>query len=77
MLDEFFDVRVDIGLELADALDGKGIGDDFALAGVLRAVAGVEEAAAGRFGAGGGDEGVVEVTRCKAIRHCTLRRAMA
>lgn len=54
LLDEHVDVEADLGLELDDTLLGEDVGDDLALAGVLIAVAGVEDAAAD------GDEGVVE-----------------
>ena len=54
MLDEKFEVAVDVGLELEDRLGREGMGDNLALAGVLGAVAGVEETALDA------DEGVVE-----------------
>lgn len=53
MCDQLFEVVVHVLLELADGLGAEGVGHGLALAGVLRAVAGVEEAALD------GDEGVV------------------
>lgn len=44
--DECFDALADVRLKGDDALGCKGVGDDLALAGVLSAVAGVEESAA-------------------------------
>lgn len=55
LLDEQFNIVVDVLLELADRLGREGVGDGLALAGVLLTVAGVEETTAD------GDEGVVEV----------------
>ena len=56
LLDEELEVGVHVGLELQDRLGGKGVRDDLALAGVLGAVAGVEETTANAH------EGIVEVT---------------
>lgn len=56
LLDEQLDVAVNVLLELADGLHTEGVGDGLALAGVLRAVARVEETTVN------GDEGIVEVT---------------
>lgn len=56
MLDEQFEVAVDVLFELADGFGGEGVRDGFALAGVFGAVAGIEQAALD------GDEGVVVFT---------------
>ena len=56
MCDQLFEVVVHVLLELADGLGAEGVGHGLALAGVLRAVAGVEETALDR------DEGVVVLT---------------
>lgn len=52
---QLLEIVVDVLLELADGFCGESVGDGLALAGVLGAVARVEEAAAD------GDEGVVVV----------------
>jgi hypothetical protein len=54
LLDEGFQVVVDVGLELGDGLGGEGMRDDFAFTCMFGSVAGVEESALD------GDEGVVE-----------------
>jgi len=54
LLDEELEVAVDVGLELDDGLGGEGVRDDLPLAGVVRPVARVEDAALDA------DEGVVE-----------------
>lgn len=56
LVDKEAQVGVHVGLKLADGLGGKGVRHELALAGVLCAVAGVEEAAAD------GDKGIVEFT---------------
>jgi hypothetical protein len=61
-LDEEFEIRVDVLLELADVFGGEGVGDDFAFARVFGSVASVEEASAD------GDEGVVVFTLCTSAR---------
>ncbi|MCV5132406.1 hypothetical protein OFL98_27345, partial [Escherichia coli] len=56
LLDEEFKVGVHVGLELLDGLGRESMGDNLALARVLRAVACVEETPANA------DEGIVEVS---------------
>ena len=53
---QLLEVVVDVLFELADVLGAKGVGDGFAFASMLGAVAGVEEAALD------GDEAVVVVS---------------